>query len=251
VDTVTEQADPGGENDPAEDEAERPPRHYKTGNMTEAQAAAVTAWRARLRQDKALPGQDRAGDAARLAEGASDHPRASTSDVIAAAVSEMLRRKSTRPKPLDLAAYAYNTMIAARAASWDIAPPAPPADHPAVSWYAPPELADQVEELLAAACTAAADKEKNLPAEAAERYPAGVDVEERRARYVFAVATRYGLRYAGRPVPPGAVARMAIDRWAGRDVDQVIAAGVAWSREHHQQWHRARRDMRPLNGTAR
>lgn len=244
--TLNGQAEPGGENDPAEDEAERPPKHYKTGNMTEAQATAVTAWRARLRQDKPLPGQDRVSSAARIVDGTSNHPRASTSDVIAAAVAEMLRRKSTRPKPLDLAAYAYRTMIAARAASWDMEPPEPPADHPAVSWYAPPRLADQVEELLAAACAAAVDKEKNLPAEAAERYPAGVDVEERRARYVFAVATRYGLRYAGRPVPPGAVARMAIDRWAGRDVDQVIAAGVAWSQEHHQQWHRARRDMRPL-----
>jgi hypothetical protein len=249
VDTVTEQADPGSENDPPDEEAERRPTHYKTGNMNEAQAAAVDSWRARLRQDKPLPGQDRVSSAARIVDGTSNHPRASTSDVIAAAVADMLRRRSTRPKPLDLAAYAYRTMIAVRAAAWDIAPPVPLPDCKAVSWYAPPRLADQVDELLTAARETALEKWLGLPAEAAERYPAEVypeDFEQRRARYAGAVKARYGLHYAGRAVPAGAVARMAIDRWAARDVEEVIAAGVAWSQEHHQQWHRARRDMQSL-----
>jgi hypothetical protein len=252
VDTLDGSAGPGGETvrgEEAEAPPERGPAHYKTGNLNERQAAAVDAWRARLRQNRPLPGQERASDAARLAEGASDHPRASTSDVIAAAVADMLRRRSTRPAPLDLAAYAYRTMIAARAASWDREPPVPPPDYPAVSWYAPPELADQVDELRAAAAAAALQKANALPAEAAKRYPADRypnDADRRRARYVAAARDRYGLRYAGRAVPPGAVARMAIDRWAARDVDQVIAAGVAWCQDHHQQWHRPRRDMRAL-----
>ena len=61
-------------------------------------------------------------------------------------------------------------MIAARAAAWDIEPPVPPPDYPAVSWYAPPGIAGRVEELRAAAHAAALEKDKALPAEAADRY---------------------------------------------------------------------------------
>jgi hypothetical protein len=55
-----------------------------------------------------------------------------------------------------------------------------------------------------------------------------------------------GLPVRVRRVLRGAIARLAIDRWARRPVDQVAAEGVAYAADAHQQVHRARRDMRKL-----
>ena len=304
MDTLDEAAAPGSETGPEgepgeqpEEEEERRPKHYKTGNLTAAQAAAVDAWRARLRTDKPLPGERRVDPAVRMALGWSDHPKASTSDVLAAAVADMLRRRAARPRPLALAAYAYRARRAARPGV--VIPGADPPERPAVSWYAPPGLEDAVENLREQAREAAWEKARGLEKEARARFPgpldrpgdddedpgrraAGplapgaepgpgqdpvaigievgraqaaararaeaeqLDAEKRRAAWIAGQVIKYGLWYAGRDVPPGALARMAIDRWASRPVDDVIADGVRWSKENHDQHHRARRDMRQL-----
>jgi len=58
--------------------------------------------------------------------------------------------------------------------------------------------------------------------------------------------THRGLPARVRQVPRGALARMAIDHWARRPVDQVAADAVAYAADTHRQVHRARRDMRRL-----
>jgi len=236
-----EPADETRAGDGTEDDEPRPPAHCSTGRLTPAQAATVDKWRARLRQDKPLPGQDRVGAAARMA-GATDHPRASTSDAIAAAVTDLLRRP---PEPLELAGYAYRSMLA----QWHARRGQPRADVPAcppVSFYLPAELADQAEALRTQAPTAAAGKLRQAEEEAAEQYPGYSDAAERnRARYISGQVDRYGLYYT-RQVPRGTIARMAIDRWAGHATDTVIAAAVSWCQETHLQWHRARHDMTTL-----
>ena len=103
--------------------------HYSTGRLTRAQAGLVNAWRARLREDKPVPGQPRAGEA-RRPPGASGRPRASCSDAIAAAVAGLLA--SQPPAPLELARYAYASMRAQQAArtgrgAGEAAPLYPPA----------------------------------------------------------------------------------------------------------------------------
>ena len=60
-----------------EEEPDRPPAHYSTGRLTRRQAEVVNAWRARLAEDKPLPGQKKVSMEARLILGADDRPRAS------------------------------------------------------------------------------------------------------------------------------------------------------------------------------
>jgi len=47
-------------------------------------------------------------------------------------------------------------------------------------------------------------------------------------------------------VPGGALARMAIDRWARRSADRVAGDAAAYSADAHEQPHRGRRDMHEL-----
>src|SRR5580692_1125396 len=77
--------------------------HYSTGRLTRSQAAAVNAWRARLRLDEPLSEH---GYRAR-AGGQDSRPRASCSDAVAAAVADLLLRQ---PPPPELARYAYASM---------------------------------------------------------------------------------------------------------------------------------------------
>jgi hypothetical protein len=238
MDTFPAGGEPGRGGDAGEDEQARPPAHCSTGRLTTAQAGVVDAWRDRLREDRPLPGRDRAGEAARLA-GSTDHPRASTSDAVAAAVAALLARP---PEPLDLAGYAYRAIRAQWEDSHGTPRPGAPV-WPPVSYYLPAVLAGQAEALRAGARLAAAGKLGQLPREAAELYPGNTDQADRaRARYIAAQVEKLGLYYT-RQLPRGAVARMAIDRWAGRSPDEVAAAAVDWCQAVHVQWHRARRDM--------
>ena len=123
-----------------------PPVHYSTGRLTRAQAEVVNAWRARLREDRPLPGQPRAGQVARRDPGADDRPRASCSDAIAAAVADCSRRP---PEPLALArkpAPAPGAAGRRPGRGEDRA-----ALYPLVSYYLPAELAGPAEELRALA----------------------------------------------------------------------------------------------------
>ncbi|MGV9601658.1 hypothetical protein ACWDR1_33865 [Streptosporangium sandarakinum] len=87
------------------DEETRPSlAHYSTGRLTAAQAATVAAWRDRLREDAPLPGIRPKPEALRLL-GLDDRPAASCSDVIAAAVADLLDH--ALPAELDLARYAH------------------------------------------------------------------------------------------------------------------------------------------------
>jgi hypothetical protein len=234
-----------------EEEEERPPVHYSTGRLTRAQAAAVDRWRARLREDKPLPGEERVSAAARML-GSSDHPRASTSDAIAAATYHLLSRQP--PEPLEIAVYAYRAIREQWLAGQGRGDPGRAPVRPPVSYYLPAELADEAEKLTDAAPLAARERYHEIAEEAVERWPGeGDDAQRQRGAYVAAQVEHEGLYYLGlkkdtrlRSVPYGVIGRLAIDHWARRPVDEVIAAAVDWCQFHHEQWHRARHDMHKL-----
>jgi hypothetical protein len=237
------------------------PRHCTTGRLDIGQADWIDAVRARLAEDRPSLGKDPVSGPARALLGADDRPRTSTSDIIAAAIDDMLSRRSARPAPLDLAAYAYRARRAARPGEY-VAGVAPP-ECPPATWYARPGQYADIADLCDRARDAAAEKWHGLPAEAAGLYPypPGVDpaagpavltvleaqrVEEADASrrwHEYEQIQEYGLWYAGARVPPGAVARRAIDLWADRDIEWVIAAGVSYAEEYHEQRHRARKDV--------
>lgn len=212
--------------------------HFSTGRLTRRQAELVDAWRARLREDRPLPGQRRVGAAARLL-GVSDRPRASCSDAIAAAVAELLARDP--PAPLGLARYAYAGAQAGGGAGGaeQACPP--------VSWYLPGDLASAAEQLRAAARKAARQVHDQVRAAAYDRHPGGTRAAGlARGLFVAGELARLRLPSAG-PVPRGAIARLAIDRWAGRGPEEVVADAVSYAARVHLQPHRARADMRTLS----
>jgi hypothetical protein len=212
------------------------PAHYSTGRLTRAQADLVGAWRRRLQDDRPLPGR-RPASPARRRRGLDDRPRASGSDLIAAAVEEVLHRGQL--DPLQVARYA----AAAQAAQEREDPDAPV--HAPVSFYLPPELAAPYEALRIAARRRVRERRAELEAEARERFPSpGRDLVRERARWLAGALAAERLPAQDRGVPRGAVARMAIDRWSGRSSDEVAAAAEAYSLTVHGQPHRARRDMR-------
>jgi hypothetical protein len=125
------------------------PVHYSTGRLTRGQAALVNTWRARLLLDRPLPGRRPVGEVARLL-GLDNRPPASCSDIIAAAVTDLLRQGSDE---LGLARYAHAGWQAQQAAARrngyngsddDKAPLYPP-----VSFYLGGALATQYEALRA------------------------------------------------------------------------------------------------------
>jgi hypothetical protein len=243
------EGNPGAED--GEEEEKRPPVHYSTGRLTLGQAAAVDRWRARLREDKPLPGEERVSAAARML-GSSDHPRASTSDAIAAAVNHMLARQP--PEPLEVVSYAYRGIRAQWLAGQGRGQPGRAPVRPPVSYYLPAELAGEAEKLAGEAPWAALKRYNEILADAAGRWPGEEGpAPGQRAAYVATQVEHEGLYYLGhkpntrlRNVPAGVIGRMAIDRWARRPVDDVIAAAVDWCQFHHEQWHRARYDMHKL-----
>jgi hypothetical protein len=214
-------------------------KHYSTGRLTCAQAATVNAWRARLRLDKPLPGQQPVGAVVRML-GGDDRPCASCSDAVAAATADLLLRQP--PEPLELARYAYASMQAAKDAGRirnDEAPLYPP-----VSWYLPGQLRTLAERLRASSLAAVIQIHDDAEVEAVRLYP-GRTGAVARGLHVTTILARAALPFT-RQVPRGAIARMAIDLWGSRHPDDVAAIAVAYAAEVHQQPHRARRDMRTL-----
>ena len=200
--------------------------HYSTGRLTRRQAETVNAWRALLVTDQLR-----------------DRPRASRSDAIAAAVSDLLRDP---PAPLGLARYAYAGMAAQLAAAQGTANPDAPL-YPPVSWYLPADLAAQAEQLRTAALSAAIAEHDEVIAESRRKHPEpGEAGDIARAMFALSELARRGLPARARQVPRGTLARMAIDRWASRSPRQVVADAVEYAALTHVQLHRARRDMRTL-----
>lgn len=187
-----------------------PPRKCSSGLLTTAQARTVDAWRARLTDPRpVIPGGPR--------------PRTSTSDILAAAVAELLA--GSDPSPAEAAAYA-SRMAAARIAAtsddpaWRRYALADPPEHPDVTWAAPGWLAERADRLADAAT-----------GRARELALAGVPLP--------------GI--GRRAVSVSAIARMAIDAWtidpaADAETRAVLAdaavyAGVVWCSRHHVEWH--------------
>lgn len=224
------------------DEPEGAPAHYSTGRLTGAQAEAVNRWRARLQLDKPVPGARRKADMLRLI-GIDNRPAASCSDAIAAAVVELLTQQP--PDELDLARYADRIRQAARRA----AQAGPDADdrnlprYPPVSFYLPAKWAAVFDDLRDRAYRRVIRIHVELEAEAERQLP-----DAGRAERLRWVRRELHARDIPQPhtIPAGAIARMAIDRWARRGADRVAAAAVAYAAEHHRQPHRARRDMHRL-----
>ncbi len=247
---TSEPAGPGGTEagQPGEGSAAGPAplRHYSTGRLTGAQARLVNSWRARLLEDRPVPGQRPVGELARLL-GATDWPPASSSDAIAAAVAGLLARQP--PGPPDLARYAYAGMQAQQAAGRAGVPG--DADdttpmHPPVSWYLPADIAGEAEQLRAAAYDAVVKARDEVRRQAYDQFPGFTEAAATaRALFMLAELASMGLPFC-KQVPRGAIARMAVDRWGPRDPDQVAADAVAYAAAVHDQPHRARRDMRPL-----
>src|ERR1017187_5741748 len=73
----------GQDEDPA-------PVHYSTGRLTRGQAALVNTGGGRRLRDRPVPGRRPVGEVARLL-GLDNRPPASCSDIIAAAVTDLLR----------------------------------------------------------------------------------------------------------------------------------------------------------------
>lgn len=234
---------PDGADGPREDQEDaRPPVHYSTGRLTRRQAETVNRWRARLAEDKPLPGQEPVSEAARLIMGLDDRPRASCSDVIAAAARELL---AAGPDPMEVARYAdaswqAQRIAGARGGGGKAAPVYPP-----VSWYLPAELADTHTELRWRAREAAARARQDVDGEATKRYPQPDQGADRHTWYLRELRAR-DIPVRGAQVPRGTLARMAIDAWAHRSPDRAVAAAVDYAAEVHQQPHRGRRDMYEL-----
>jgi hypothetical protein len=167
--------------------------------------------------------------------GADNRPRASCSDVIAAATHALLVRAP--PTGLDLACYAEAGRLAVLRGD-----PVAPVCQP-VSFYLPSDLAAILEELRVRAVHEVITTRNELRHEAEQRFPGDLDQQ---AAWFSAQLARRNLPARVRQVPRGAPARMAIDQWARRPVGQVAAEAVAYAAETHRQVHRARRDMRQL-----
>jgi hypothetical protein len=222
------------------EEEERRARHYSTGRLTLAQAELVDRWRVRLLADRPLQGQRPVGAALRLL-GIDDRPRASCSDVIAAAVAELLAQAP--PTGLEAARYADASWQAQRRAGRGQGAAKGAPLHQPVSFYLPAELADVYDELRARARARVLSEHDEVRAEARRRYPdARKQAYERRAWTLGELAER-GVPLRVALVPGGVPARMAIDRWARRSADRAARAGVEWAAEVHEQPHRGRKDM--------
>jgi hypothetical protein len=215
------------------------PRHYSTGRLTRTQAELVNGWRARLLEDRPLPGQPRVGGVLRLL-GLDDRPRASCSDIIATAIGELLRRK---PGELEVAQYADAGWQAQQAAAAGRRDDAQAPVYPPVSFYLPADLAGEYETLRREAFEQSQAMRGTVAAEAAQRFP-GDEIQQR--SWLMGQLAHRGIPVRAARISGGVLARMAIDRWAGRPVDQAVADGAAFAADVHQQLHRGRRDMTQL-----
>ncbi|MGW6728717.1 hypothetical protein ACWF9G_22695 [Nocardia sp. NPDC055029] len=200
-----------------------PARQFNSGKLTPQQARAVNAWRRELLRRR--PRRYATEDA---------RAPASSSDCLAVIVVELFL---SRPAPIDLARYA----AAVRLAHQDAQPRRfPGASH--VTFYLPAPIADAVEELLVRARAAHVTAVDEVLTEAAAQFP-GRALAGERAEYVHHELEALGLtRTVPKTLPVGTLARMAIDRWAERPADAVVAAAVEHAARFHEP-RRARSDM--------
>ncbi|GGL43971.1 hypothetical protein [Nocardia jinanensis] len=189
-----------------DDESEQPPnpaRHYSTGRLTAAQARVLSRWRRQLTvMDPRWPTRDH-------------RPPASSSDCLAAAVTDLLDR--AEPTHLELIRYGDRIRKAMTATRGRGAPAVS-----VVSFYLPAGYAARLDAMLA---------------DAQEHHRDLLDAARE------GVLTEPGLPSKAYKLPAGTVARLAIDRWARRSPTAVIADAVAYGGYHHTQVHRARADM--------
>ncbi|MFC7723387.1 hypothetical protein [Nonomuraea recticatena] len=178
-----------------EPEAGAPLAHYSTGRLTAAQAATIARWRARLQQDKPLPGLRPKGPVLRML-GIDDRPPASCSDVIASVVKDLLDQAP--PAELDIARYHYRAVQAQkRAGQGDVTEHA--AIHQPVSFYLPQDLADHYERLRRDTYRAMIKFIQELKERALEEYPDEEPGKKKaRALFVWMQLAKEGLP-RGRP----------------------------------------------------
>ncbi|MFG6197733.1 hypothetical protein [Nonomuraea sp. JJY05] len=218
--------------------------HYTTGNLTGSQAAAVNRWRDRLDEDRPLPGIEHKGGPLREFFHLDDRPPCSLSDVIGTAVIRFMKRP---PQALDVARYAH----ASRQAQIDIGRFGARSDSPVhkkVSFYLPEGVAIEWENLRKATEPAVREFVKALRAQVQEEFPRPEQERERAMAFWFRLAAS-GLPEHPPRIPGGVIARMAIDKHADRDVEQMILDAVEYAEEIHEQPHRTRRDVHGRNET--
>lgn len=224
--------------DGAGDEPEPPRLEISTGLLTPGQHATVAAWIERLRLDSPLPGLEPKGGMVRIL-GIDDRPPVSISDVVAAAVYDLCRRRM--PKPRDFARY----VVDARAASRDQRPDR--GQHRPITVMLRAELAEAVEP-YPAQVVAWLRETRAAAYEAADLAHPAEDAADYRAQFVELELIRLGIREAftrhgvPRKIPLGAIARMGLDHWRHKSVDEAITDALAYAGEVKLQLHRLRRD---------
>lgn len=218
-------------------EPEPPRLELSTGLLTPAQNATVAAWIERLRLDVPLPGLEPKGPMLRTI-GIDDRPPASISDVIAAAVYDMCRRRM--PAAKTVARYVVEARAASRRQLTDRG------QHKPVTVVLRGDLAEAVEALPGQVAAWLVKTRGDLVEAAAAKYP-GEDEGPSRTQYVEVELIRLGLHAAyadgyPRKIPIGAVARMGIDHWQGKPVDKTILAAIGYAEDVKLQRHRMRKD---------
>lgn len=202
--------------------------HVSTGRLSLSQVATIERWRERMLEQRPLPGQTRVNLAGAVMYGFDNRPRCSHSDAIAAAVVELLRRP---PSAAMVAKYA----IAMRELIDAHTQP--------VSVYLVNETIDVYRGLLDRAAEWSAQVHENA-LKASRAMEEGTEQEVRDRLYASMVRGAGLSPVHDYKLPAGTIARMAIDAWADRDVDQVAIAAGKYAEEAHLQRHRARRDVR-------
>ncbi|MGV9383503.1 hypothetical protein ACWDRB_47355 [Nonomuraea sp. NPDC003707] len=223
-----------GQPEKLDEEPQGPPSlvEYSTGRLTAAQANAVIQWRARLQEDRPLPGQEPKGPMLRLI-GLDDRPPASCSDVIAAAVQELLDLRP--PDDLAVARYAHRAATAQKAAGQGGPVSEHATVHQPVTFYLPEGLAARYDALRASTFRTVDELIWELRGEARKMEDGALWLVKRLAEL--------GLPHKAFRITGGVIARMAIDHVRRRKPDRVVAAAVDYAAEAHEQPHRARRDM--------
>lgn len=217
-----------------------------TSYLTDDQAAAVTRWIDRMRTDRPLPGVEAKGPMLRMI-GIDDRPPCSLSDVIGAAVADLLNPTDRRRRRLDLLDIAKAAEVARLHARNKSA--ARGSHRPA--WITlRGALAVQVKRTPKAAAEWLDAQRRELYDQAAERWPRE-DQTAQRQTYVFQQMAERGIPLGlytrpwgghARNVPAATIPRMGIDLWARRDVDRVLLAAIEFAEETHEQRHRLRYD---------
>ncbi|WP_433635487.1 hypothetical protein [Nocardia sp. CA-120079] len=220
--TPPDDSDPDDDGD-GEDEPAEPARHCSTGKLTIAQARIVDGWRRQLTvSDRRWSTPNR-------------RPPASSSDCIAAAVIDLLDR--AEPDYLKLIRYAdriRGDLALERGHGFPLAS--------VVSFYLPADYADRADALLADARAHHADLLDQAREQVLAELPSRATATARVMRMMSVIAA-LNIPSKVYKLPVGTLARLAIERWSRRSPATVVAAAVSHGREHHEQLHRARRDM--------